>query len=641
MAYAFDKDAKDGDTVTLENGVTYKYEEAKDRWVVLSVGEGSGIARRGFAPHLFQMRGGFEITDGKVVGYPENPNGTGKTARDFWDDMEFADYPGVYHISNWDGQTGTEDNDDAQYQPRVVEYFLINAAGAFKENKDDGTWEHAGLHHVKDNISVGDILTVKVHNIRERDWDDRFSSGMSHKLEHRFVVTEVLPVVDEYGDQLGNDGDWQCVKVEKAERDDLYIWRDHIYYTDRDTPLVEVSVLDSAVLGGGGNYVSKTGGDEMQGPLEIDGGRDPDADGIVSTLKVLNVDSGENSDLQLRADGATRVYVGKNQTTLNGNLKFSSDGAKIVSPEDTNVMQINNNGVFYDGNITAERHLVNKEYVDSADQHLQTKIDEIEQEIDIIAPRLEGASYTYANSPAVKAGEMHIGSGTFTAGTDIVFFNDVALDGKTHTWAELNEGDYLEITDTLETRTADNYVMYLVTKAPTGSGLKQIEVALVKGQGAPAAGDVMDAKGFQLGGNDINDLDDRYMRKDAKNLRLYKQDFIDNYNSKDWKTFSPANGTFELAVSGSSGWETNKSLIFRDLYTIFPPSQWEFCPGYVSGLEENTWSGFDYAPQWQMRMDFCPRFDSSAQVLRGYWKGNNPRNTPGKMYLRFECFRRK
>ena len=390
-----------------------------------------------------------------------------------------------------------------------------------------------------------------------------------------------------------------------------------------------------------GNYVSKEGGDEMEGPLEIDGGRNPDSDGIVSTLKVLNVDSGENSDLHLRHDGATKVYVGKDRTVLTGNLKFNQDGAKIVSPIGTNVLQVNDNGVFYDGNITAERHLVNKEYVDNADQHLQTKIDELEQEIDIIAPRLEGASYTYSDSPAVKAGEMHIGSGTFTAGTDIVFFNDVALDGKTHTWAELNEGDYLEITDTLETRTAQNYAMYLVTKAPTGSGLKQIEVALVKGQGAPTAGDVMDAKGFQLGGNEINDLDDRYMRKDAKNLRLYKQDFIDNYNAKDWKTYNPANGTFELAVSGSSGWETNKSLIFRDLYTIFPPSQWEFCPGYVSGLEENTWSGFDYAPQWQMRMDFCPRFDSGGQVLRGYWKGNNPRNTAGKMYLRFECFRRK
>ena len=110
---------------------------------------------------------------------------------------------------------------------------------------------------------------------------------------------------------------------------------------------------------------------------------------------------------------------------------------------------------------------------------------------------------------------MHIASNTFTAGTDLVFFNDTALDGNLHTWATLSEGDYLEITDTLEVegRTAEDYAMYLVTKAPEGSGMKQIEVALVKGQGVPHVGDVMDAKAFQLGGNDINDLDARYALK--------------------------------------------------------------------------------------------------------------------------------
>ena len=38
MSYAFDKDAKDGDVVTLENGVAYQYDAAKDRWLVKAVG---------------------------------------------------------------------------------------------------------------------------------------------------------------------------------------------------------------------------------------------------------------------------------------------------------------------------------------------------------------------------------------------------------------------------------------------------------------------------------------------------------------------------------------------------------------------------------------------------------------------------
>ena len=154
------------------------------------------------------------------------------------------------------------------------------------------------------------------------------------------------------------------------------------------------------------------------------------------------------------------------------------------------------------------------EHSDGRDNALQLQIDELEQEIDIIAPRLDGAQYKYVGAPSVKPGEMHIASGSFTRADDLVFFNDTALDGTTHAWGSLHEGDYLEITDTQEkdSRTAENYAMYLVTKEPEGTGMKQIEVSLVKGSGAPAVDDILDAKGFKLGGNDINDLDARYIK---------------------------------------------------------------------------------------------------------------------------------
>ena len=281
-------------------------------------------------------------------------------------------------------------------------------------------------------------------------------------------------------------------------------------------------------------------------------------------------------------------------------------------------------------------------YVDYHVEDLQLQIDELEQEVDLIAPRLDGAQYKYVDTPAVKPGEMHIVSGTFTAPTDLVLLNDQALDGVTHGWGDLHVHDYLEITDTQnQLRTAQNYAMYMVTKEPEGAGLKQIEVALVKGSGTPAVDDVLDVKGFQLGGNEITDLDDRYMRKDAYNTRLYKQEYVNNFDNKDWKTYSPAPGTFELAVNGSYSWETNQSLAFRDLYDKFPPDEWMFVPGFVTALEMNSWSGFQYAPRWQMRMDNIPRFDAEGQVLRGWWRGSNPTNTASKMYLRFECFRRK
>ena len=60
------------------------------------------------------------------------------------------------------------------------------------------------------------------------------------------------------------------------------------------------------------------------------------------------------------------------------------------------------------------------EHSDGRDNALQLQIDELEQEIDIIAPRLDGAQYKYVGAPSVKPGEMHIVSGTFTSADDLV-----------------------------------------------------------------------------------------------------------------------------------------------------------------------------------------------------------------------------
>ena len=80
----------------------------------------------------------------------------------------------------------------------------------------------------------------------------------------------------------------------------------------------------------GGNYVHREGGDSMEGPLDVTGGRTPDADGIVSTVKVLNVDSGQDSDLQIKHNGNTKVYVGRNRTTTTQGIKFNQNNLKIT-----------------------------------------------------------------------------------------------------------------------------------------------------------------------------------------------------------------------------------------------------------------------------------------------------------------------
>ena len=45
MSYAFYKDARDGDTVTLANGVRYQYQKAKKRWMVHSLHDADACPR--------------------------------------------------------------------------------------------------------------------------------------------------------------------------------------------------------------------------------------------------------------------------------------------------------------------------------------------------------------------------------------------------------------------------------------------------------------------------------------------------------------------------------------------------------------------------------------------------------------------
>ena len=107
-------------------------------------------------------------------------------------------------------------------------------------------------------------------------------------------------------------------------------------------------------------YVNTTGGDSMQGPLTISGGRTDDGDGIVSTLKALNIDSAQQSALHLNWNGNTKLYIGKDQVTIADDLKFSQNGTSIKSNTDSEVFRINSNGAFYLGNYSSDDHITTK-----------------------------------------------------------------------------------------------------------------------------------------------------------------------------------------------------------------------------------------------------------------------------------------
>jgi hypothetical protein len=114
-------------------------------------------------------------------------------------------------------------------------------------------------------------------------------------------------------------------------------------------------------------YVKKVGGDEMEGPLKVTGGRNPNADGIESTVETLNVDSGESSTLNLKWNGQTKAYLGDTQLTLTNDLKFNTGGKAIYATgPDKKGFVVNDRGVFYDGEYSNDRHVATKRRVEEA-----------------------------------------------------------------------------------------------------------------------------------------------------------------------------------------------------------------------------------------------------------------------------------
>ena len=117
------------------------------------------------------------------------------------------------------------------------------------------------------------------------------------------------------------------------------------------------------------NYVSKEGGDTMEGPLKVTGDRSANADGIESTVETLNVDSGQNSSLNLKHNGSTQIYVGSTQTSFQGDIKFNVAGRAIYTGSDKKGFVINDGGVFYDGAYSQDRHVATKKNVEEAIYH--------------------------------------------------------------------------------------------------------------------------------------------------------------------------------------------------------------------------------------------------------------------------------
>jgi hypothetical protein len=157
------------------------------------------------------------------------------------------------------------------------------------------------------------------------------------------------------------------------------------------------------------------------------------------------VDSGEKSNLNLQYDGATKVYVGGTQVTIQPPLKLNTEGVD-------------------------DNHAVTKGYVDNL-------AIELEEEIDAITPSVERGEWSYTNTGVASIrGSYSMNTDTFDAGlgdpanifaaAENIVLNERDLGGTIHSFANVEPGQLLEIFESGDS----DYGLYEIIKAEAKSG---------------------------------------------------------------------------------------------------------------------------------------------------------------------------
>jgi hypothetical protein len=147
----------------------------------------------------------------------------------------------------------------------------------------------------------------------------------------------------------------------------------------------------------------------------------------------------------------------------------------------------------------------NKDASESGDRQLQSEIDQVALALETLLVQREHGQWTYVgfsgdNIPR-NAGEFALISDDLSANDNIITLNQEDLKGITHGFGDVEVGDYVEIVDFDE---PGSYALFVVTKAPEGTGIVNVEVALKdKGQNI-LIGEKCEIRFFQVNEQDIN-----------------------------------------------------------------------------------------------------------------------------------------
>lgn len=125
--------------------------------------------------------------------------------------------------------------------------------------------------------------------------------------------------------------------------------------------LARLKIFSPPEGGTADGFVLKTG-DTMTGTLEMDG---------TAAIKTRNLDSGQNSNLEIKHNGVSKVYVGADQTAFQHHIKFAQTGKQVYAGSDSakKGLAFYTNGVNYVGDYTADQHVATKKNVEEAIYH--------------------------------------------------------------------------------------------------------------------------------------------------------------------------------------------------------------------------------------------------------------------------------
>ena len=219
-----------------------------------------------------------------------------------------------------------------------------------------------------------------------------------------------------------------------TKEDDLTMY---MFYENPDTTTVWVPVYSPTKANSSGSGYVKKSGDDMLGDLSFSG---------TNQVKTRFVNSAENSGLQLQFFNNTKLWIKNDHISIvDADIKITKTNAKIVSNTDKTIFQINDSGAFYLGAITANDHVINKEYSDTQDNIITQRVVELEEEIRAIAPGIDkgvwewDANGSYPRDPG--AGNFYLVRSNFSvtdsySDVDIIVINnnDRAQPSVNHTW---------------------------------------------------------------------------------------------------------------------------------------------------------------------------------------------------------------